>query len=47
LSESYDEVGRVQLEVRMQKKDFRQLLKRFNLTEERFGVARVKEFFEQ
>jgi len=47
LSESYDEVGRVQLEVRMQKKDFRQLLKRFNLTEERFGVARVKEFFER
>jgi GTP-binding protein HflX len=47
LSESYDDVGRVELEVRMQKKDFRQLLKRFNLTEERFGVARVKEFFEQ
>ncbi|WP_320826266.1 ribosome rescue GTPase HflX [Reinekea sp.] len=47
LSERYDDLGRVELEVRMQKKDFRQLLKRFNLSEERFGVARVKEFFEQ
>jgi len=47
LSERYDDLGRVELEVRMQKKDFRQLLKRFNLAEERFGVARVKEFFEQ
>lgn len=47
LAESYDEHGRIELDVRMQKKDFKQLLKRFNLSEERFGVARAKEFFEQ
>ncbi|EAR09593.1 ribosome rescue GTPase HflX [Reinekea blandensis] len=46
LSENYDEHGHVELEIRMQKKDFKQLLKRFNLPQERFGVARTKEFFE-
>jgi GTP-binding protein HflX len=47
LAESYDEQGRIDIEIRMQKKDFKQLLKRFNLNEERFGVAREKEFFER
>lgn len=46
LSENYDEHGHVELEIRLQKKDFKQLLKRFDLSEERFGVARKKEFFE-
>jgi len=47
LSENYDDTGCVELEIRMQKKDFKQLLKRFNLTEERFGVAREREFYER
>jgi GTP-binding protein HflX len=47
LAESYDEQGRIDIEIRMQKKDFKQLLKRFNLNEDRFGVAREKEFFER
>lgn len=46
LSENYDEHGNVELDIRLQKKDFKQLLKRFDLSEERFGVARKKEFFE-
>jgi GTP-binding protein HflX len=47
LAESYDDQGRIDIEIRMQKKDFKQLLKRFNLSEDRFGVARTKEFFER
>lgn len=47
LSENYDDNGNVELDVRMQKKDFKQLLKRFNLPEERFGVGSEKEFFER
>lgn len=47
LAENYDEVGRIELDVRLQKKDFMQLLKRFNLSEERFGVAPTREFFER
>lgn len=47
LSESFDEQGRFELDIRMQKKDFKQLLKRFNLSEDRFGVAQAKEFYER
>lgn len=47
LNESYDEQGRAALEIRMQKKDFKQLLKRFSLSESRFGVAQEREFFER
>ena len=47
LSENYDDTGCVELEIRMQIKDFKQLIKRFNLTEERFGVAREREFYER
>jgi GTPase len=47
LTETFDEQGRFELDIRMQKKDFKQLLKRFNLSEERFGVARTKEFYER
>jgi GTP-binding protein HflX len=47
LAEDYDEFGNAIIEIRMQKKDFKQLLKRNNLSEERFGVARDKEFFEK
>ena len=47
LAENFDEHGCFELEVRMQKKDFKQLLKRFNLAEERFGIAPVKEFYER
>lgn len=46
LSEQFDDQGRSILVIRLQKKDFRQLIKRFQLSEERFGVAREKEFFE-
>ncbi|WP_196160063.1 ribosome rescue GTPase HflX [Reinekea sp. G2M2-21] len=47
LAENYDDYGHVELDIRMQKKDFKQLLKRFSLSEERFGVSREKEFFER
>lgn len=47
LSESYDEQGCVELEIRMQKKDFKKMLKRYGLSEERFGVDRKREFFER
>lgn len=47
LAENYDDMGNVELDIRMQKKDFKQLLKRFNLPEERFGVGIEKEFFER
>jgi GTP-binding protein HflX len=47
LAESYDDVGNAVIDIRMQKKDFKQLLKRHHLSEERFGVAREKEFFEK
>jgi GTP-binding protein HflX len=47
LAENYDDAGHVELDIRMQKKDFKQLLKRFSLSEERFGVSREKEFFER
>jgi len=47
LSEDFDDVGRVLLDIRLQKKDFKQMLKRFNLSEERFGVAPEKEFYER
>ncbi|MBU2864791.1 GTPase HflX [Reinekea marina] len=47
LAENYDEQGNAVIDIRMQKKDFKQLLKRNNLSEERFGVAREKEFFEK
>lgn len=46
LSENYDDQGHVELDIRMQKKDFKQMLKRFDLSQERFGVARTKEFYE-
>lgn len=47
VSENYEDDGSVSLQVRIQKKDFKQLLKRFNLSEERFGVARIKEPYER
>jgi GTP-binding protein HflX len=47
VSENYEDDGSVSIQVRIQKKDFKQLLKRFNLSEERFGVARTKEPYEQ
>lgn len=47
LAENYDEHGNVLLEIRMQKKDFKQLLKRHQLSEERFGVAKEREFYEK
>lgn len=47
LSETYLDDGCVELTIRMQKKDFKQILKRFNVPESRFGVERKKEFFER
>jgi GTP-binding protein HflX len=47
LAENYDDKGCVELDIRMQMKDFKQILKRFELSESRFGVAREKEFFER
>lgn len=46
LSEDHDETGNLLLDVRIQKKDLKQLLKRNDLDLERFGLERRKEFFE-
>lgn len=46
LSEDYDTDGHLLLDVRIQKKDLRQLVKKNGLDLERFGVAEPKEFFE-
>ncbi|TXR54120.1 ribosome rescue GTPase HflX [Reinekea thalattae] len=47
VSENYEDNGTVSIQIRIQKKDFKQLLKRFDLSEQRFGVARLKEPYEQ
>ncbi|WP_108124954.1 ribosome rescue GTPase HflX [Saccharospirillum mangrovi] len=46
LSEAYDETGNSLLDVRIQKKDLKQLLKKNGLDLSRFGLANTKEFFE-
>ena len=46
LSEDYDADGLSLLDIRIQKKDLRQLLKKNGLDEDRFDVSEPKEFFE-
>ena len=46
LGEDYDQSGNLLLDVRIQKKDLKQLIKKNGLSLERFGVADKKEFFE-
>lgn len=46
LSEAYDESGNALLDVRIQKKDLKQLVKHNGLDPERFGLVEPKAFFE-
>ncbi|GGX40709.1 ribosome rescue GTPase HflX [Saccharospirillum salsuginis] len=46
LGEDYDSHGNLLLDVRIQKKDLRQLVKKNGLDPDRFGVSAEKEFFE-
>lgn len=46
LCEEHDDAGNLLLDVRIQKKDLKQLLKRNELDPARFGLEREKEFFE-
>jgi len=46
LGEAYDDAGNALLDVRIQKKDLKQLVKHNGLDLERFGLAEAKEFFE-
>jgi len=46
LGEDYDAQGNLLLDVRIQKKDLRQLVKKNGLDPDRFGVSAEKEFFE-
>lgn len=46
LGEAYDDAGNVLLDVRIQKKNLKQLVKHNGLDPARFGLAQAKEFFE-
>jgi GTP-binding protein HflX len=46
LAEDYDESGMIWLDIRIQKKDLRQLVKRNGIAEDRFGLAEPKPFYE-
>lgn len=46
LAENYDDSGNIWLDIRIQKKDLRQLVKKNGIAEDRFGLSEPKPFYE-
>lgn len=46
LAENYDDAGNIWLDIRIQKKDLRQLVKKNGIAEDRFGLSEPKPFYE-